>query len=74
ARKMLGLTDAILAAAPGAAAYLGSAAEEDPRAAEKAALRRALARAKGNVSAAARDLGISRATMYRKMGQLGLDG
>lgn len=74
ARKMLGLTDAIIASAPGAATHLGTAAEEDPRAAEKAALRRALARAKGNVSAAARDLGISRATMYRKMSQFGLDG
>lgn len=74
ARKTLGLTDAVLASVPGAAAYLGTVAEEDPRAAEKAALRRALARAKGNVSAAARDLGISRATMYRKMGVFGLDG
>lgn len=36
--------------------------------AERAVLVRALARAEGNVSAAARALGISRATMHRKLG------
>ncbi|MCZ0962035.1 GAF domain-containing protein [Paracoccus benzoatiresistens] len=39
---------------------------------ERAALVRALARADGNVSAAARALGIGRATMYRRMARLGL--
>ncbi|WP_347139162.1 GAF domain-containing protein [Paracoccus sp. SSK6] len=39
---------------------------------ERAALARALARADGNVSAAARALGIGRATMYRRMARLGL--
>ncbi|RNF35076.1 sigma-54-dependent Fis family transcriptional regulator [Paracoccus methylarcula] len=40
--------------------------------AERAAVTRALARAGGNVSAAARALGIGRATMYRRMARLGL--
>lgn len=41
-------------------------------AAERAALVRALARAGGNVSAAARALGVGRATLYRRMHRLGL--
>jgi transcriptional regulator of acetoin/glycerol metabolism len=41
--------------------------------AERAALVRALARAGGNVSQAARALGIGRATLYRRMKKLGLD-
>ncbi|MDF3606807.1 helix-turn-helix domain-containing protein [Paracoccus sp. DMF-8] len=41
--------------------------------AERAALMGALARAEGNVSAAARALGIGRATMYRRMSRLGID-
>ncbi|MDP0929295.1 helix-turn-helix domain-containing protein [Paracoccus onubensis] len=40
--------------------------------AERAAVARALARADGNVSAAARALGIGRATMYRRMARLEL--
>ena len=40
--------------------------------AERAAVARALARAGGNVSAAARALGIGRATLYRRMARLGL--
>lgn len=40
--------------------------------AERAAVARALARAGGNVSAAARALGIGRATMYRRMARLGI--
>lgn len=39
---------------------------------ERAVLRQALARAGGNVSAAARLLGIARATMYRRMERAGL--
>jgi transcriptional regulator of acetoin/glycerol metabolism len=35
-------------------------------------VRRAIAQADGNVSAAARALGVSRATLYRKMQRLGL--
>lgn len=42
--------------------------------AERAAVIRALARADGNVSRAARGLGIGRATLYRRMKRLGLGG
>lgn len=41
--------------------------------AERAAVTRALARSGGNVTAAARALGVGRATLYRKMTRLGLD-
>ncbi|MEY1557866.1 GAF domain-containing protein [Yoonia sp. R2331] len=41
--------------------------------AERAAVVRALTRAGGNVSQAARQLGIGRATLYRRMKRLGLD-
>jgi transcriptional regulator of acetoin/glycerol metabolism len=40
--------------------------------AERGAVRRALARAEGNVSAAARLLGVSRATLHRKMNKLAI--
>ena len=40
--------------------------------AERAALHRALVRSNGNVSKAAKDLDISRATLHRKRKQLGL--
>uniref|UniRef100_UPI0035146029 helix-turn-helix domain-containing protein n=1 Tax=Pseudooceanicola sp. TaxID=1914328 RepID=UPI0035146029 len=40
--------------------------------AERAAVVRALARAGGNVSEAARALGVGRATLYRRMKRLGL--
>ncbi|MFB2550641.1 helix-turn-helix domain-containing protein [Ensifer soli] len=46
---------------------------EDLPDAERAALRRVLSRAGGNVSAAADILGISRATLYRKMKKLALN-
>lgn len=41
-------------------------------AAERAAVMRALSRAEGNVSQAARALGIGRATLYRRMNRLGI--
>ncbi|MEM9669440.1 MAG: GAF domain-containing protein [Pseudomonadota bacterium] len=41
--------------------------------AERSEIRRALARASGNASAAARDLGLSRATLYRRMKRLGIN-
>lgn len=41
--------------------------------AERAAVVRAIARADGNVSQAARQLGVARATLYRRMKRLGLD-
>ncbi|MCT4577984.1 GAF domain-containing protein [Donghicola sp.] len=49
--------------------------EESPKGfegAERAAVMRALSRADGNVSAAAKALGIGRATMYRRMKRLGI--
>jgi transcriptional regulator of acetoin/glycerol metabolism len=42
--------------------------------AERAELHRAIARCDGNLSAAARDLGIGRATLYRKMNRFGIAG
>jgi len=50
----------------------GQTAPEGIADAERSALRRALARADGNVSAAARSLGVSRATLHRKLARLGL--
>ncbi|MCJ2179250.1 helix-turn-helix domain-containing protein, partial [Novosphingobium album (ex Hu et al. 2023)] len=41
---------------------------------ERAVLRQALARSNGNVAAAARLLGIGRATMYRRMERAGMAG
>ena len=41
--------------------------------AERRELRRVLAKVNGNMSAAARELGVSRATIYRRVSKLGLD-
>jgi len=46
----------------------------DLQAAERAELHRAIARRDGNLSAAARDLSIGRATLYRKMNRHGIAG
>ncbi|WP_316177362.1 helix-turn-helix domain-containing protein [Bradyrhizobium sp. SZCCHNRI1009] len=46
---------------------------DDIDAAERAVLKRALARAGGNVSKAAKELDMSRATLHRKMKRLGLE-
>ena len=73
ARQTLRLTDDILAAGrPLPDVLTNSKQTSDLRAAERAELQRALARSDGNVSAAARDLGIGRATLYRRMKRLGL--
>jgi transcriptional regulator of acetoin/glycerol metabolism len=50
----------------------GQAHDDRIEAAERAVLKRALARSGGNVSKAAKDLDVSRATLHRKMNQLGL--
>jgi len=83
ARQLLGITDAridgqlpaadVLATGQfGAKSDAASAVSADLVDAERGAVRRALARADGNVSAAARALGISRATLHRKLNKLGL--
>ena len=74
ARRALGLSPAALAHPIPVADLLGEAraASDDVVMAERAALHRALVRCKGNVSKAAKDLDISRATLHRKLKQLGL--
>lgn len=73
ARHSLDLTDRSFAVArPLADILAGNSQPSDLRAAERAELQRALARTEGNVSAAARALGIGRATLYRRMKHLGL--
>ncbi len=68
ARQMLGLAGDLRASPRPAADMLGRTAPDTLPGAERATLARALARAGGNVSAAARALGISRATFHRKLG------
>jgi transcriptional regulator of acetoin/glycerol metabolism len=74
ARRTLGLSPAALARPIPAADLIGEAraASDDIVMAERAALHRALVRSNGNVSKAAKDLDISRATLHRKLKQLGL--
>jgi len=71
ARQTLGLTDDCLAR-PVSDVLANGRQASDLRAAERAELQRALARTDGNVSAAARELGIGRATLYRRMKRVGL--
>jgi len=75
ARRALGLTAEALARPIPAADLIGRARTDggdEISAAERAVLLRALARSGGNVSKAAKDLNISRATLHRKINQLGL--
>ncbi|MBS7701798.1 GAF domain-containing protein [Chelatococcus asaccharovorans] len=74
ARLAYGLTDARLGSPfPAADLFEGpDGPGEDLITAERGAVQRALSRAKGNVSAAARLLGVSRATMHRKIARFGL--
>lgn len=74
ARLSLGLTAENLAKPMPAGDLLGKGtmANRELRQAERAVLQRALARADGNVAAAARLLGISRATLHRKLNRLEL--
>jgi len=76
ARLAFGLTPETLARPLPAAHLLGGQAgyAGDLRQAERAILERALAACGGNVSAAARRLGISRATLHRKLARFGLRG
>ena len=76
ARIGLGVNSATLKRPTPAADLMGRAGAEsdDIGAAERAVLQRALARSSGNVSKAAKDLNMSRATFHRKMKELGLRG
>jgi sigma-54 dependent transcriptional regulator, acetoin dehydrogenase operon transcriptional activator AcoR len=68
-----GLTLQVLAQAPGAAQIAAAAAERrlPLKDLEAALIRKAVDEARGNVMQAARMLGISRATVYRKLGRKG---
>lgn len=74
ARLALGVTRDFLKRPVPAADLLGGSrpVSKDLDQAERAALHQALARSAGNVSAAAQALGISRATLHRKLRRLGL--
>jgi transcriptional regulator of acetoin/glycerol metabolism len=73
ARQALGITPERLRHPLPAADLLGAdGPAADLLQAERGAVQRALARAGGNVSAAAEALGISRATLHRKLHRLGL--
>lgn len=69
--RLLGAADLGLEPAPGAAAESYDLRAARARA-EGAAIRRALLREQGNVSRAARLLGVSRPTLYESMKQLGI--
>ena len=75
ARIALRIDDARIAAqlpAVDVLALSSDGAEAELIEAERGVVRRALARSSGNVSAAARALGVSRATLHRKLHRLGL--
>lgn len=74
ARLALGITQQVLAKGLPAADVLGDSAKatEDLDEAERGVVQRAIARAEGNVSAAASNLGISRATLHRKLARFGI--
>lgn len=72
ARHTFGITDGRLAAGLPAADLLGEIANENLDEVERGALKRALYRAEGNVSAAAANLKISRATLHRKLARFGI--
>ena len=75
ARLTLSITDERIANQLAASEVLGGGGvEADLLEAERGAVRRALALNGGNVSAAARALGVSRATLHRKLHRLGLAG
>lgn len=75
ARKLYELTDDALRAGLPLRAIFGNPDDTSAQLAlaERRVLHQALALAKGNVSAAARSIGISRATMHRKMRRFGLN-
>ncbi|MEM9439481.1 MAG: GAF domain-containing protein [Pseudomonadota bacterium] len=73
ARKAYGLTDdGLNSGLPALDVLSGERRKSDLDSAERSEIKRALARADGNATAAARDLGIGRATLYRRMQRLGI--
>ncbi len=72
ARLALDISPGALAAGIAAADLLHESERADLVQAERAALQRALAQSGGNVSAAAQRLGISRATLHRKLSRAGV--
>jgi transcriptional regulator of acetoin/glycerol metabolism len=74
ARQALGISQACLQKSLPAADLLGTSGKqsENLATAERGVLQRALARADGNATAAAGALGMSRATLYRKLRRLDL--
>ena len=74
ARQALGISQACLQKSLPAAEVINMSrtVTENLAAAERGVLQRALARAEGNVTAAAEALGMSRATLYRKLRRLDL--
>jgi len=74
ARQALGLSQACLQKSLPAAEVLtkSNGVTENLAMAERGVLQRALVRAEGNVKAAAEALGMSRATLYRKLRRLDL--
>jgi len=73
ARQLLGSSNSMLGR-PLADVIARERQSSDLQGAERAELHRAIARCDGNLSAAARDLGIGRATLYRRMSRLGIAG
>lgn len=74
ARRMFGLDDLMIASTLPARDILGATSvSQELLESERSALRRALARTEGNVSEAAKQLGIGRATFYRRMKRCGID-
>ncbi len=74
ARKLYNLTDDIISANLPAADLFDNETQADEWVeSERAILRRALARTGGNSAQAAKDLGIGRATFYRRLKRCGLD-
>ena len=75
ARLALSITDERIAGQLAASEVLGAGSVESGLTeAERGAVRRALALNGGNVSAAARALGVSRATLHRKLRRLEAGG
>lgn len=69
ARQHLGLSGDLARAPVPVADLLSLDSHDRPEDGERAVIARALARAGGNVTAAARALGLSRATLHRKLGR-----